>query len=283
MQQFDTLQPYYATDTIPTDTVGDTLGCVSTPTCIYDSLFPYAEPVPPTIRKSLFTHHQLAVQNSHEITIQRQGTPGWLFGFVIFSIFLIGIYLHSKQLKIVTLLQSAINTRALDRMLRDTNLTHATDQAPIALMMLVPVSLVCYYFFFPHNISTGLDVAHYLLLFLGCCAIYYTRNGIFRFIGNAFDNQESMHMYLSNSYLFHILYTIVAAAFAFFVFYTDNVGKIFFYILAGVIGFLFIVRLFRGMQIILTLSKSQKFYLFYYLCILEIVPIIIITKAVISY
>lgn len=285
MQQIDTLPPYYATDSIslPADTVGDTLGCTSSYTCIYDSLFSFVEPAPPTLRKSLFTHHQLAVQNSHEITIQHQGSPGWFFGFIVLSIFLIGIYLHQKQLKIVTLLQSAIDTRALDRMLRDTNLTHAVDQAPIALMMLLPVSLVCYFFFFPHNISTGLDIGQYLLLLLACYAVYFTRNGIFRIVGNAFDNQESMHMYLSNNYIFHLLYTIVASAFAFFVFYTDNVGKIFFYILAGIIGFLFVIRLFRGMQIILTLSKSQKFYLFYYLCILEIVPIVFITKAIISY
>ena len=32
------------------------------------------------------------------------------------------------------------------------------------------------------------------------------------------------------------------------------------------------------MQLFLTNSKSPKFYLFYYLCILEIVPIIIVTK-----
>ena len=54
-------------------------------------------------------------------------------------------------------------------------------------------------------------------------------------------------------------------------------------ILAGILGLLFVVRLIRGLQLILTFSKTPKFYLFYYLCILEIVPIIIIIKVAISY
>ena len=146
--------------------------------------------------------------------------------------------------------------------------------------MLIPISLIGYHAFIPHVSNTWIDILQYLLLVVVCCTIYFTRNGILRFIGNAFENRESVHIYLSSNYIYHLLYGIVATAFAFFIFYTDYAGQTFLYILYGIIALLFIIRFLRGMQLILTYSKTPKLYLFYYLCILEIVPIIVLIKVV---
>ena len=291
MQQIDTLPPYcppsgFTGEVLPVDTTNESWSWVGDSTvycCIYDSIFTPVKQAPPEVRKSIFFHHELAVQHNHEIDIHHEGAPGWFFGFIVLSIFFICSYLRRKQIDIVTLLQSAIDHRAMGRMLRDTNLTHAADQAPIALLMLLPVSLVGYFFFFQHPSNTWLDILQYLTLFATCIIVYYTRNGIFRFLGNAFNNGESVHVYLSSNYIYHLLYAIVTSALAFFVCYTDRVGQVFFYILAGILALLFTIRLIRGLKLILTFSKTPKVYLFYYLCILEIVPIIIIIKVVISY
>jgi hypothetical protein len=291
MQQIDTLPPYCSPsgltgEMLVVDTTGDSCAMAGDSTaycCVYDSIFTPVKEAPPVVRKSIFTHHELAVQHNHEIDIHHEGSPGWFFGFIILSIFLICTYLRRKQIDLVTLLQSAIDHRAMGRMLRDTNLTHAPDQAPIALLMLLPVTLVSYFFFFPHPENMWNDMLQYILLYAASIVIYFTRNGIFRFIGNAFNNSDSMHVYLSSNYIYHLLYAIAATAMAFFVCYTDAVGTVFFYILAGVLALLFTIRLVRGLKLILTFSKTPKVYLFYYLCILEIVPIIVITKVVVSY
>ena len=274
MYQIDTLPPYSA----PVDTNTDCLTVV----CAYDTLFTPMGPVEPVLHRSLFTHHLLPVQNSHETTIQHQGSPGWLFAVIVLSITLICIFLRNKQIQLVDLLQSAIDHRAMDRMLRDTNLTHNVDQAIIAPLMLIPVSLVCFYSFIPQMSNTWTNILQYFLLLAACIAVYYTRNGIIRFIGNAFENPEAVHIYLSSNYIYHLLYGIAATVLAFFIFYTDQVGQTFLYILLGIIALLFTIRLLRGMQLILTNAKTQKFYLFYYLCILEIVPLIIVFKVVIN-
>ena len=242
MQQIDTLPPYHALTDIVIDTTSDSLGAMPKALCVYDSIFTPLEQAEPVVRKSLFTHHQLEVKHNHEMEIHHQGVSGWYFGFIALSILMICTYLRTKQIGLLTLLQSAIDHRALGRMLRETNLTHAPDQAPIALLMLLPVTLVGYFFFFSHPENIWYDILHYLLLYVASIVIYFTRNGIFRFIGNAFNNSE-----------------------------------------AGVIALLFTIRLIRGLKLILTFSKTPKVYLFYYLCILEIVPIIIIIKVVISY
>ena len=119
MFQIDTLPPYIA----PVDTTADSLTVV----CAYDTLFTPMGPTEPVLHRSLFTHHHLPVQNSHETTIQHQGSPGWLFVVIILSITLICIFLRNKQIRLVDLLQSAIDHRAMDRMLRDTTLTHTIE------------------------------------------------------------------------------------------------------------------------------------------------------------
>ena len=282
MQQIDTLPPYCPPIDIIAGSIGDST-LVSSPSCIYDSIFTPVAAAEPHVRKSLFTHSQLAVQHNHEIAIHHAETSGWYFGFIALSIFLICFFLRHKQISMVNLLQSAIDHRAMDRMLRDTNLTHAQDQVPIALIMLIPISLVGFFFFLNHGSNTLLEILQYLMFLLVCYLVYFTRNGIIRFIGNAFNNQEATHLYLSSNYIYHLLYAIAATSLAFFIFYTDTMGGTFFYILAGILGLLFVIRLIRGLQLILTFSKTPKFYLFYYLCILEIVPIIIIIKVAISY
>ena len=282
MQQIDTLPPYCAPFDIVADSSADSSHS-SSHSCIYDSIFTPVEQAAPHVRKSLFTHSQLAVQHNHEITIHHAETSGWYFGFIALSIFLICFFLRHKQISMLNLLQSAIDHRAMDRMLRDTNLTHSQDLVPIALIMLIPMSLVGYFFFLSHGNNTWMDILQYLSVLLICYLVYFLRNGIIRFLGNAFNNQEATHLYLSSNYIYHLLYAIAATSLAFFIFYTDTMGETFFYILAGILGLLFVVRLIRGLQLILTFSKTPKFYLFYYLCILEIVPIIIILKVAISY
>ena len=286
MPQLDTLQPYQPiADTLAADStlVADSVGCGSQYLSIYDSLFTPIDASQIPLHKSLFTHHHLQAQNQHEIAINHAGTSGWYLGVIALSICLLCIYLRAKQIDLVRLLQSAIDHRAMDRMLRDTNLTHAIDQSPIALIMLIPAALIGFHYLNPITDNVFSSLLQYLILLLGCYAVYFFRNGIVRLLGIAFDNSESVHIYLSSNYVYHLLYAIAMTAMAFFICYTDSMGTIFLYILLGIIGLLFIFRLFRGMQLILTLSKTSKLYLFYYLCILEIVPIVVITKLAISY
>ena len=270
MLLIDTLPPY----TTLADTTADSLHTL----CAYDTIFTPVGRIEPVLHKSLFTHHLLPVENTHEIAIQHQGSPGWPLIFIALSITLICIFLRNKQIGILDLLHSAIDSRAMDRTLRDSNLTHATDQAIIAPLMLLPVVLIAYFSYAPRLANIWFDILTFLLSLLAACVVYYSRNGIIRLFGNAFDNTESVHIYLSSNYIFHLLYAIVATCFAFFIFYTDRVGQTFLYILIGILALLFIVRLVRGMQLILTNSKTPKFYLFYYLCILEILPIIVLAK-----
>lgn len=274
MLQIDTLPAYSYTP----DTVLEAPIQLPDVVCAYDTIFAPLEAKEPVLRKSLFIHHELQVKSGHERIIVRDNAPGWLFGVIVISLFLIFNFLRRKQINILELLQSAIDHRALDRLLRDSNLTHPTSQAPIAMIMLLPISLIGYCSFMPHSSKVLVDITTYLLVLVVCFAIYFIRNGVMRLIGSAFGNNEAVNLYLASNYIFHLLYAIVGAGMAFFVCYTGEMGQVFLFATLGMLGLLLLARFIRGMQIILTLSKNSRFYLFYYLCILEIVPIVIIAK-----
>lgn len=277
MLQIDTLPAYsHIADTVANGSSAQAQ--LPEVVCAYDTIFAPLEAKEPVLHKSLFTHHELQVKSGHEKIIVHENAPGWLFGVIIISLFLIFNFLRRKQINILELLQSAIDHRALDRLLRDSNMTHPASQAPIAMIMLLPISLVGYCSFMPHSSNVLLDMMTYLMVLVVCFVAYFVRNGVMRLVGNAFGNNDSMSLYLASNYIFHLLYAIVGATMAFFVCYTGEMGRVFLFIALGLLGLLMLVRFIRGMQIILTLSKNSKFYLFYYLCILEIVPIVIIAK-----
>lgn len=243
-----------------------------------DSLFVGTDSTGPVLHKSLFTNHELQVQHNYEATLHQQSTSGWFLGFILISFLLTILYLRSKQLTPATLFQASVNHRSLERILREENLTHRADMLPIALIMPISLALVIYHSMMPSNITTWTAILEYIGLWAGIVAVYFLRNGVLRLLGEAFDNSEAVSLYISSNYFYHITYAVVSTVMAFFICYTDAAGQHFLVALGIILGILFLCRLVRGLNLILTLSKSPKLYLFYYLCILEIVPILVILK-----
>lgn len=244
----------------------------------YDSVYApvnHAEPVP---RKSLFTHHLLPVQHPYEIALSHNAASGWYLGGIALSILLLCLFLRRKQLKMLDLLQSLVNARTMARVLREANLTRSSEQALIAPLMLLPMCLVLNAVLSQHSFS----VIPFLTVFLCACVVYYLRNGLLRFLGNAFLNTAAVHIYLSSNYLYHLAYGISVTALSFFICFTGSLGIYFFYFVAGWVGILYVMRLVRGMHLILSNAKTPKIFLFYYLCTLEIVPAIVLIYVAIS-
>lgn len=249
---------------------------------LYDSLFVATDSTAPTVRKSLFTHHELQVHHTYEATLNRQSSPAWFLIVILLSILFTTLYLRAKQLTPASLFQASTDHRALERILREENLTHKADLFPIALLLSIPLTLVIYFNIMPSDITPWSAILQYIALWAGIIVVYFLRNGVLRRLGNAFDNSESVSLYISSNYIFHIAYTVACAVMAFFICYTGSAGQNFLIALGIIIGILFLCRMIRGLNLILTLSKTPKLYLFYYLCILEIVPILVLIKVALS-
>lgn len=281
MIQFDTLAPYTPPESIAIDTLADSSADPAF-SCAYDSIFQLPTAAP-ELHRSIFSHHLLPVLHNHEIDIIHQAPSGWLLAIIALSIFLICTYIRSHQLQLLDLVQAAFDHHALDRITREASMGRKLDYSLIAIIALLPVSVVIYQAFIPHGSTLGANLSWFAITLVTTYAIYFLHNGLVRFFGSAFDNAESTNYYIATDYFFLLILGIITTAFSFFICYTGDSGKMFLNALYIVAGTVFVLRLLRCLQLILTLSKTAKFYLFYYLCILEIAPIAIAIKVAISF
>ncbi|MBP6977283.1 MAG: DUF4271 domain-containing protein [Bacteroidales bacterium] len=99
---------------------------------------------------------------------------------------------------------------------------------------------------------------------------------LIRMLGWTFRNFEVTSQYLMSSMAYNFLTGIILLPFLVINAYSRS--SFFLYISLGIIGIFFLLRLFRGIVIGLSDTKFSIFYLFFYLCTVEILPILTIVK-----
>lgn len=123
-----------------------------------------------------------------------------------------------------------------------------------------------------------------LILTVFFFAIYFLKKLFYLFVANIFDKEEyarecNFNVYLYNSAIMVCLYPLlIALAFLKTEIISTNTLLIIGYC---IIGFFYILRLFREFQISRK-NRVSVFYIFLYFCTLEILPILILVKIITS-
>ena len=129
-------------------------------------------------------------------------------------------------------------------------------------------------------VTTLPDYLMYLAILGGLIAFIFLKNSLIRLLGNVFEDRSVTMLYISSNNLFYFVGGFVFVPLMLLLFYCPAATETILKTTIFLVGIIFIVRLFRGIQLILTNSKTSKLYLFYYLCIFEIVPILVMAKIV---
>ena len=238
-----------------------------------DSIFPVREAVDTLIRPSLFEGHSFAPQSPELLPRLADGAPWWLFPVLLLLCALTLLCYSSHKMKFADLAQALVSRRDMDRLLRDANLTRATQFVPMGLLIAACTSLAVWHIALSHTGILG-----YLILTVALVAAYMTRNGILRVISNVFDQPAAINTYLTSNYLYHLMLTTCLLPLLFVLVYFQQGAHITVWIIVGLIALLFAMRVGRGCKLFLTISQSHGIYIFYYLCIVEIVPILVLLK-----
>lgn len=122
----------------------------------------------------------------------------------------------------------------------------------------------------------GSRLPFFLITAGGIIAWLLVRLALIRILGWTFKNFEITSQYLMNSMAFHFIMGIILLPFLVISIYTFIPA--FLYLSLGIAGILFILRLFRGIIIGLSDTNFSIFYLFFYLCTVEILPVLVIVK-----
>lgn len=239
----------------------------------FDSIHRPREVMDTVFRKSLFQRHSLQVQHTEPAIRPDNAEPAWIFAVLVLLTGLICVYGQLRKIKYKELLKSLVDRRSMDRLVRDCNLNRSIMMLPMGLLLVAAVCLPIHRMGMAH---TGLG--DYLLLTLGVSMLYMLRNSIMRLLGNTFENKAGVNLYITNNYLFHLVEATVTTILLYPFFYLPGAQETMLYSIVGFLVLAFLMRYARGMKVFLTVKNSSNFYLFYYLCIVEIIPILVIIK-----
>lgn len=276
---YDTTVPamlYFEPDTVVTtekDSVSDIARTI-------DSLFAHADNDSVVYRESMFT---IKETRNNGNSLQRQTEPGsdWIFCLIVLLLVGMSFYINRRRVKIKDMIMALFDRRVLERIVRESNIKPIT-LFPQGLIYFASIAFIALATAMNSgNGIAGLSPAAQFGIFFGSITgMVLLRNGTIRLMGNIFEDTESTHLYILNSYLYYSVGSLLMPPLLLLVFYSTFAETAILKTALIIISIIFIVRLFRGMQLILTNSRTSKMYLFYYLCILEIAPILVMAKLI---
>ncbi len=230
--------------------------------------------------KSIFSNHKLNTKEFKPI-VSNSNNTNWLFA-VVFSATLLFIYLQVNFYnRFHQIIRAFYITRYYGQLTRDGNILKERIIFPIYGLYSISVALLIFCLF-----DNYFDVSYFsvekpyiFLIIFGCFIIINIfRLSITRFTGLIFENQNDTYTHLTNHLLYSFLVGIGLLPFLILFIYSKT--PVFLVVAVLIISGLYISRLIKA---IITWRKSLNiFKLILYLCTIEIIPNIILLKAIIN-
>lgn len=246
---------------------------------LLDSVFADYKPKEVLHHNSIFTDHSLQPVHPNAIPRTCAEAPNWFLVLAAIVLALLSLFTHNTHIRARTLIPSAFNVRNMERFYRENNFNRSITMLP--MLLFYAASLALCLFAIAHTPSYTMLSIHgilaCLMLFVALTAYLILKTGFISLLGNVF-NEKAYSLYISNNYVYQFLSSFILLPMAVVALFGNISADIAFKMIFISAAILFVMRLFRGMKLILTHSTNSKFYLFYYLCILEIVPLLVIGK-----
>lgn len=272
IQCSDSLQPFYMWhDAFPMENV-DT--CKGVP---LDSIFAAVGRGELVVRQSLFSGHEL-VQNHTDLTVRSiNAAPAWVFVVVVLLCAALCLFYNRHKIDIVELLRSTVDMRSAGRLQRIQSLNRTGAMVPVALILAAAMALVIWAVAMPQ-----IGLGGYLLLALVLAVAYLLRNSLLRLLAAVFDRQSTMSTYRTIGYLHHLLLSTAVVPMLFVVVYVPNAQNAALWTVGILTILVFFLRFSKGVQLFLTKTQGFSLFLFYYLCTVEVIPLLVLLKWFIS-
>lgn len=224
-------------------------------------------------RPSMFEAHGLVPSHNALVARNDSAAPAWVFATLLALLSLTALYCQSRKIRLPDLLASIVSQRALDRLQRNHNLLRPMQLIPSAMLAAACVALPVHCLALN---STGF--VGYLLLWAVLMAAFLLRNTLMRLLATVFGKHGSTEPYLASNCLYYLTLTIALLPLLLLFFYMPGSKEVVLYAIFILISVELLVRIVRGLQLFLTHSSGARFFIFYYLCIVELAPILVLVK-----
>ena len=209
----------------------------------------------------------------------------WLMGVLLAILLLFALIKLQFNSKLKLYSQSLISYQLFNKMFKEQNSINLQLGLLLSILFYANTSLIIYYSLLYDSSTSHLSeygfwpfVIIFGLLFL----IFFFFTIINKTISLIFESYELINEYLYNVYFFHRLLGLTLLPVAVLYPYLPPIaGQVSIYLAWLIILISFILRWLRGTKISFK-HRVPYFYMILYLCILEIIPLMFITKLILS-
>ncbi len=242
-----------------------------------------------TKEKSMFVEKTPLINNNLSTTMRTEQQSGlgvfWIF---IFIGLVAALLLKFAKEKMYSFLSSLFSKSQLAISTKDGGRIDIFVLLPLIFIFLPVTSLLLGSLFsdipfFETEISNHICGIHntiiYLLIYLGFSVIYFLKMLFVMFFGWVFKATKIARYYVQIHYNFDIFLGFLLFLPLFCMIYTDFYQKeIFTFISLFLIVIVLVTRIIRSFYVIITTFKFSQFYLFFYLCVVELLPLFLLCK-----
>ncbi len=233
---------------------------------------------------SFFTSQQLVPKSNQPLPFKKY-QPDWILGIFLFSFILLAWLnvFHYQRLKQV--LAAPFSKRYMNQLMRDGNLFSERIALVLGIIYLLIVPLLVLQVFV-FRLESRIDAPFngwklYLIIMASISGYWLLKVVAIKILGAVFKTAQTTSSYLTNSLIISFLASLCLLPMLIFIVYLKS--GILLYFAIALFGIFFVFRFLRGFLVGISLTRFSYLYLFVYLCILEILPLIVLTKVFLRY
>ncbi len=236
-----------------------------------------------TVKTSFFTSHQMKPGQINPVYFIKF-QPDWILVLFLLSFVLLAWIQVSYSKRLKQILLAPYSKRFLNQMIRDGNVIKERISVALVIVYAIGISLFLYQInilLYHHTIYNVTGFQLYLLIMVSLLIYWLVKILLIRFLGKIFKTYQATHEYILNILILIFVSGILLLPLLVLTVYLKSVFLLHICMIFFILLFLF--RFIRGFIIGISLSKFSYVLLFVYLCSLEILPVIILAKLILSY
>ncbi|PID93054.1 MAG: hypothetical protein CSA95_08900 [Bacteroidetes bacterium] len=217
------------------------------------------------------------------IMFMRSHPHEWTFIILLFLLIGIAISLYHFHRRFYQFIQAFFKYHTLNQLRREGNFMMERLGVTLYTIFLVGISIFTYQaitYFKVFSLPPGHGSVVFLKILVGFLLFFFLKSAIYYLVGWVFNTQKSAYLLILDDYLIKSFNGLILLPILFISTYYPS--PTLFYIGLTVLSIIFIYRILRASLINREDSQISLFYLFLYLCSLEVVPVVAIAKTLIG-
>ena len=230
---------------------------------------------------SLFSNHLLK-PSSNQPELKVLNTDYWIPG-VLFFCFVVFVYLKAQyNKKFNEHLNIFFSARTLSKLSREEYALNNRFSLSMILIFILTSSLFIYQLNNKYNwiqAMHGNEIGIYIKIVLIITGLFFSKIFTLKIIGILFGKPQEAEEQIFNISLFNkITGLFLLPVLICFMFINTGYKNLFIYLVGILFVLMFVYRIVRSFSGYLSDPHFSKFYLFIYLCCLEVIPLVVIIK-----